>query len=385
MFLGYIIGDNHPLLKTIEKIEEAIEAYPVLIVGYQKALETFPAEAFFSSKIIDKEKQIYYCFSFEESKDKYKEGLYNFLTYCFKDTVREYEIIRVLDLVYLRNIIQSLDGYCFYYETKKAIVITHLKKIYYINKEYANFFFVQIKDNLKYELVSKKLNVLAWDGPLYIGAFLKLNKIYKEKQALIFLLKPFGDIDLYMGALCLERSLYQKIKDQESLNVIYNIYIAENYLSNLKIKVDEELIESRLEEGSNSILENIQKAINLEGFIIQKYNGSDKITGRIYATDSTFSVQTLSYTNKDIIIPYNRECLLIEFDYKYFEYNLLTQIANLPIVGDPHSYLSNFLFGNSDFRSLCKGINYGLLYGKNLDKTIEEIFSEPNIKADRSD
>lgn len=377
MVLGYIVNDTHPLLKTISdsEIKEHIGTKPILIIGYEKASSLYPNVSF-DNKVIDKENKVYYALSKTESESKHIENVINFLCYAFNELLANYTVHNIVKL----NTLAIKSESVFIYETDSILTLTTATEIYYLNKSIVDYF-EGVKKTTTENIINylpPGIEIISWDTATYFGAYLKANRCYKSKEQINALLDDYGDIDLYMGALCL--NWMKELKYDDSVKLWTRAYEVENYLSKIKIKIDEGKLE-KLNEGDNVILNNIQDKI-FNGHIIQKYNGTDKVTGRIYAISSGFSLQTLTKNFKEIIVAEDN-CLLLEFDYKYFEYYLLSQIIDFPIDSDPHSSVSKLIFGTDEHRDIAKTINYGLLYGKSLDNTIEELYRDHVIQLSK--
>lgn len=373
MFIGYIINDFHPCLKTIQpnEIESCVGDKPILIVGAEQAYNLYPHMTL-ENKVIDSKKQIYYSFSKEESEVKYREHLTNFLSNCFQIFAKQYKIKPIVDLDSLR--IPSKE--VFLYETKTLLTITTNNKIYYLNKEIISFFNSGITIN---EFVSKFLKgkkIISWDSHNYFSAYTKANNCYQTKEQVRAYFIPFGDIDLYMGAIALD---FLNTLDLTTPNILtwQRAYETQSFLSQVEIKVNEPLIKNLASDEENVILQNVYRAIN-NGYIIQHYNGTDKTTGRMYATSSGFSLQSLPKTSRDIIIA-EEGCILVEFDYQYFEYAILSQLCKMPIKGDPHISISQLLFNDKEHRAIGKKVNYSLLYGESLDSLVDEVYREQTL------
>ena len=378
MKIGFIINGNHPLLQTILPSEiSSIEGNkPLLIVGAEKACELYP-EFSFESKVINKEKLIFYCFSELESKEKYEEALNNFIIHCFEFHIKDFKIINVYNVEEIK--INSKQA--FVYETNIFVTITTNTEIFYINKEIYKFIH---KENFTLESCNlNRIKLIAWDKFNYFGSYLKPASQYitlRDFKKLYFEENP----EIYLGCLCLkwleelddidfnERSLWQRA------------YYIENYLSAVKIKINEERLKSYAANKNNTLMQTIYSNV-CEGYINQPYNGTDKITGRMYAIDCGFSLQTLPSKFKDFIIP-ESDCILVEIDYNYFEYNLLSQICDFKVDEDPHIRLSQIIFGDKEHRTIGKKINYSFIYGKALKTTIKDISdSFPDIILDEED
>jgi hypothetical protein len=379
MYIGYIVNDLHPCLLTIPEtdIDKYVGDKPILIVGFSKAAELYP-HINLSNKAIDEKKRIYYSFSQEESEAKHQENLNNFISNCFITITKKYKVINITSLTDVKIDFKEV----FINETPTAITITGSNKILYINKEISSFFNkepISISSIIEH---FKTCKVIAWEHREFFGAYLKANNCYKSKEQIRILFNSFGDIDLYMGALCLSMNKHL-VFEPVLIELWQRAYQIETSLSQIKIKVNEERIKELASDDENTIAQNIYKAIE-NGYITQKYNGTDKITGRIYPTSTGFSLQSLSKNFRDIIVA-EPGCILVEFDYKSFEYKLLSQLCKVNVVDDPHLQLSQLLFKDDLHRAEGKNINYSLLYGKSIDGTIEEISKHPDLKISKEE
>ncbi len=377
--IGFIVGDIHPCLKTIS--EKEIDLYvgdkPILIVGFEKAAELYPNVSM-ANKAIDEKKKLYYSFSKDESEVKYQENLDNFIKNCFELIIKKYKVVNAVKL----EDIQTRFKEVYLHETQTAITITDRNTIYYINKEITSFFNkepITIKSVINY---LTGCDIISWDYYKFYGAYLKADNNFKSKEQVKILFNQYGDIDLYMGAVCL--SMLKGLKlDVELVNVWQRAFSVETMLSDIKVKVNEERIRTLASDDENIILQNIYKAVE-DGYIVQKYNGTNKITGRIYPFGTGFSLQSLSKPFRDIIIA-EPNCVLIEFDYKAFEYTILSQLCEFNIKGDPHLYMSQLLFKDNEHRKIGKDLNYSLLYGKSVDNIIAETLLLPDLKISKEE
>ncbi len=371
MFIGYIVNDFHPCLKTISESEigKYTNDKPILIVGFDKAYELYPSITL-ESKVIDSSKQIFYSFSFQEAEDKYKENLRNFLNHCFQLFINSYKVIPIVDVSEFKH----LKGEVFYYETATLITVTTSNKIYYFNKEIITFLNPDSLDLLLDKL--QGANIISWEKFTFIQSYLKANNCYKSKEQIRLEYANVGDVDLYLGAMCLD-SLVNLNLANKSIDTWQRAYEIETYLSSIRIKVNEELLKNLASDEENTVAQSIYSNLN-KGYIVQRYNGTDKITGRIFATKSGFSVQTLTSNMKNIIVA-EKDCLLVEFDYQYFEYTLLSQLCKFTLAVDPHLALSQLLFSDTAHRAIGKEINYSLLYGKSINTLLKDLYKQFEI------
>jgi len=168
--------------------------------------------------------------------------------------------------------------------------------------------------------------------------------------------------------------------DSKTLELWDRAYEVEKSLSTAKIRLDLEKLNNLSE--SSPYIEELKNTLD-EEHISQDYNGTDKVTGRIYAAKESngFNIQTLPEVLKEVVIP-ESQSILYEYDYKYFEFCLLSQICGVDYKTDPHLELSQYLFKTDEYRAVCKTINYAIIYGKSIDSTISEIKKNfPNLKT----
>ncbi len=376
MTIGFIVNDIHPCLQTIESYE--IDQYvftgkPILIVGFKEAVELYPS-ASLADKALDEKKRIYYSFSKEESEVKYKENLNNFITHCFEIIAKKYKVINITSVTGLKIDFKQV----FIHETPTAITITGLNKILYINKEIASFFNkVPLTVPLLLEML-KDSRIVSWDHHEFFGAHLKASNCYKSKEQVMTLFAPFGDIDLYMGAVCLSMLRDLPLYRHNPVEVWQRAYCVETMLSKIPIKINVERVKELAADEDNAIMQNIYKASE-NGYVHQKVNGTDKVTGRLFPHASGFSLQSLSKNFRDIVVA-EPNCILLEFDYDFFEYSLMAQSCKIQLTGDPHLHLSQLLFEDDLHRAIGKQINYSLLYGKSIEGIIDETSQHPDLK-----
>jgi hypothetical protein len=375
MYIGYIVNERHPGLKTITEAEivNYTNKLPILVVGLERAFELYPHISL-KSKVIDKDKEIYYTLSITESPTKYIETVNNFIINCFDTLKRKHKVKHITSLEDIKFTFKK----CFLYETNVCVTLTSSTEIYYINKEIISFFSkVNVTGDFLIEKYLKGCEVISWNYPAFFAPYLKINECYKSSEEVKRIFQPYGDIEMYMGSLCLNLLNLLTYNNKE-LELWQRAYTVEKWLSQIKIKVNINKIKDLASDEDNIIMQNIYYSIE-EGYVTQQYNGTDKVTGRMYVSGSTFSLQSLSKVHRDIIVA-EPGCVLVEFDYDAFEYKLLSQLCNIDIDIDPHLALSKLLFKDELHRPLCKGINYSLLYGKSLNSIITELLSNPDIK-----
>lgn len=379
MKLGYIINDNHPLFDTIElsDIPKFLGLAPILIVGAEKALEYNPSLNL-TEFVIDIENNISYIFSNTES-DEYEQQINNYISTLFKKFVSNYNIIDVSKNIHNIKIQNTV---CFFYETNTFITFTTTDTIYYFNKEIYHFFSqikIDSKTLIKTIQDNNNVKILSWNHNPFFPAYLKTINQYIPLESLKAVFKSYGDINLYLGAICIKWyfDIIPQIKDFKQLSLWQRAYNVETQLSTLKIKINVKKLENFEEE--NTLLESMYNSLQ-NGYIVQKYNGTDKVTGRMYVKDSSFSIQTLAEKYKDLVIA-EKGCYLIEFDYDYFEYFLLSQLYDIPLHGDPHISMSKLIWGDEKHRAQGKTINYAIIYGQNITKAVDQLDIDNKIEV----
>lgn len=108
------------------------------------------------------------------------------------------------------------------------------------------------------------------------------------------------------------------------------------------------------------------------------FNGLHNTTGRIFASsDNFFNLQSLPELKRDVLYapPGN---ILIEIDFKSFEYDILCQEIGMSIVDDPHTTNYDKFVGIPyiNARKLGKTINYAFIYGMNFVRLAEAVMEE---------
>lgn len=371
MTIGYIVNGSHQSLQTIDvgKVSFYTDK-PILIVGVEFASLHFKEYSWTDKHIKD---NIYWCFSSEDATEKYQENISNFLKHCFTALVKPINTHYVSNpeqIKIAKDKIISVD--C----NKTLVTISTDQDIYYFNLEIVQFLYPSFSlQTFLNHFPNKKLcwENVGLDDPTYIPAFLKAAHNPITKHSLQILYQPYGDIEMYLGWIGLS---YYSDKD---ITVWNNAYIAENMLSDLKIKVNADLLRDLVSD--NSIIETIYDNLIDKCFVQQTYNGTNKTTGRIFANDDGFSLQSLPKPLRNIVVA-KQDSFLLEFDYKHFEYSILSQLCNLPQVEDPHEQLAIDLFQDKELRQKAKGINYSLIYGKSINTIIKELAAD-GITVDR--
>jgi hypothetical protein len=361
--IGYIVYDSHPLLQTISPEDISLcTDKPIIIIGVANASLLYPNLNLENKHIIN---NVYYTFSPRESNIKYEEHINEFVEKCFQIFISDIKVSFLIDI----KKITLENELVFIHTTDTKIIVSTSREIFVLNKNITQYF--NSTNDLEYTLIKKlseKNQVVSWNGPNYFQAYLKSNNLFFSEHELKVKTKHINNSALYLGYLCL--TILKKISIKPNIELWQRAFKIENLLSSCPIKIDIETLNKHIEQTHSSILQNIYSHLN-KNYVIQKCNGTDKLTGRIYPTNS-ISLQTLPKEFRDIVIP-NNNSKLFEIDYKYFEYYLLNQLCDMKIEGDPHEYLSIKLFGDKTKRHITKGINYSLMYGKNIDKILFEL------------
>lgn len=373
MKLGYIVNSKHLLLQTITPQE--IPFYKskgnVLIVGFEFA-ETLYPNIDLKDKML--EPNVFYCFGPEEAEEKSPEQIKNFLKNCSSQYENSISVIKCKEYPTLDETIET-----FVHEEENFVTIAQANQVYYINKNIFFFFNQKAFDVNHYNFKTS----YHWDNLIYFPAILKALDCYVDKAKLYGELNKVINVNIYFGSLCLK--WLQELKpfnlEQSNIKVWQRAYLIENYLSKIDIKVNTERIKELAANETGKTYQTILDS-TYNNYITQKYKGTDKTTGRIYGSDSGFSLQTLSKPHRDIIVA-EPGCILFEFDYQYFEYTLLAQLTKLPIDKDPHIAISQLIFGEPK-REIGKKINYGLLYGQSINRLIDELKSYPEVTVPKS-
>lgn len=378
MYIGYIVNDTYPLLKTISFGE--IKIYkgklPILIPS-QELAQSYDQDLDLTNKTIENDK-VYWSFSAEETtKEKYYEYINNFVKNLLESIIRKYNITVVNSL---SDIPDFNDGFC--YETNNSITLTTGNIVYYLNKESCNYFKEECESKI---LNDKSLNVYAFSQFKSFQSLLKVNNQHLSEKQLIEILKPYfttSQINLYLGMICYD--VYKRLDKSNLTEIqIYNKeYEIEEWLSGLKIKIDLDFLEKELvKDEDNKTLNSIYDDAIQTGYIIQRYNGTDKVTGRIFPYNNSYSIQTLTRDLRQMIIS-EEGCSLVEIDYNHFEYSILSQLCDIEYCSDPHLQTAIKVFGDETKRKIGKEINYALLYGMNIDKLVNELSSTHSLNKE---
>jgi len=367
----------------------------IIVDGFELAAYLFETAAIFSDHKIAE--NVYWYYSPDELNDLnlYYSNLKEFIFENILLPIKEYKRINV----YKQEQLQEINGDIFKINNTKNNIqyLFDGKNIYTIDFNYFSFVLNKKITTIEELLPDSKINFIAYndiklnlkeqglvDKSFNFNSFLDyfkffdykvddFNEYYKWLVVYFYFLRTYKSIDTNTTHYISSHVL--GINNLNKYNNFYeNIFIVENYFSNIKIK---------------NI--NFNKFKDLEfpiqnGMVQYEYNGSDTVTGRIYPVNLNKN-QSLQTLNKDqrIILNADKNCTLIEFDYKSFEFDILCLLSNIPITTelDPHIDIVKYLFGeefileNKDsYRVLGKKINYSLIYGMNLDKIIDSIIDD---------
>lgn len=113
------------------------------------------------------------------------------------------------------------------------------------------------------------------------------------------------------------------------------------------------------------------------------HNALYTTTGRMYCTSKEYDIfQNLSKEKRDILYA-PKGYVLIEVDFKSFEFDILCQLINEPIHEDPHTETYNTLIGIDfkDSRDIGKNINYSYVYGMRPSRLADTIIEKMGLKS----
>lgn len=364
--LGYIVYDSHPLLQTISPEDIPFcKDKPLLIVGVANASLLFPDLELDKKLIKD---NIYYTFSPRESQIKYQEHINEFVDKCFQNFTSKLKVHFLISFQQLKISNQII----FIHKTDTKIIVSASTDIFVFNKAISQYFYSM--EDLESSIIkhfSENNEIVSWFGPKYFQAYLKSNNISLSEKELIKKTRHIANSELYLGSICLD--LFLRLSLKSNIELWQRAFRVENMLSISPIRIDVRVLKKHLENKNNSFLQTIYNQLN-KNHVYQHCNGTDKITGRIYPSDS-ISLQTLPKQFRDIVIC-NNNSKLVEIDYQYFEYHLLNQLCDMSVEGDPHEFVATKLFKDKNKRDIAKKINYSLMYGKSIDKIIIELKEE---------
>lgn len=163
-------------------------------------------------------------------------------------------------------------------------------------------------------------------------------------------------------------------------------YIAEFEFNGVKhnaweelFKVEAHLNDIRIYGITTRVVDlNYNKDENGKFYLQYEYAGAENTTGRIFTVNQQ-KYQALQNLQKDErkVIKAEKGCLLVEFDYKAFEFAILASLLKIDITQDPHQSLVDDLFPGKGFdRQVGKDINYAVIYGKTIESIAKEIYDK---------
>lgn len=367
----------------------------ILVDGFELAVELFQNNASFTNHSIAEDVYWFYSQDELESIDSYYSKLKEFIFDNIFTPIKNY----VCTVVYDTNQLNEIGNNIFKINNTKNNIdyLFDGEKIYLIDYNYLSFItgnpkynienlnlpttknlksFNDIRIRLKEQgLVDKHFNFSSYFDyfKFYNYKTDDHNEFYKWLIIYFYHLSFYNSID--KNVIKLINSNILGIQNLNKYNNFYeNIFIVENYFSNIKIK---NINFNKFKELEFPIQ---------DGMVQYEYNGSDTVTGRIYPINlnKNQSLQTLSKEQR-VILNADKNCTFIEFDYKSFEFDILCHLSNITITDnfDPHIDVVEYLFGKdfiddeiNQYRQLGKKINYSLIYGMNLDKIIDSIVDE---------
>lgn len=342
MYIGETIGETKKLL--LNSVSSPSLKYPCLIIGYELACTLYSDIQDF--KITD---NIYWCYSIDESPEQYEICLDKFIEICFEQLFQE---VQINQQVCLQP--QSYTQDLFIDTTNLNTVVTQGNNITVFNTSISNFCDNQFEKSL--DTLITLNSVWSTNCNTRLDALLKANLVNVTiKQIRKFF--QVHDKEHYLGYWALQ--LINQL-DKTGYKTWARAFYVQEWLNTANIYIDTECALDN--EIVNTIIEQSKK-----GVLKQKYNGTDKVTGRIFTKNSKTNVQGLTTTNKKVLKAKNGQ--LLEFDYKYFELKLLSQICGFELGEDPHQTTAD-LIGVS--RSIGKSINYAIIYEKDINKVLAE-------------
>lgn len=409
LFAITLVSDNIKIINTSScpLIFEVVDSHSfmsgkfnqennIIIDGYDLATYLFESAAHFSDHKIAE--NVFWFYSIEEIGDIsiYYIQLKSFIFDNILSQIKEIPNKTVSKIEELKNI--SKDIFKIFNNINNIEYLYDGKTIYSIDLNYFSFilnksissindlidcsnFKLKTFSDIKIHLKEQGLVDKTFSHDSFFNYFKLTNYLFSDdpNEFYKWIIVYFYHLDSYIS---IDKKVKYKItsnllgiNELDRYNNFYeNIVTIENYLSNIKIK---------------NI--NFNKFKHLEfpikdGLVQYEYNGSDTVTGRMYPTNlyKNQSLQTLSKEQK-IILSADKNCTLIEFDYKSFEFDILCILAGIPIDKnvDPHIDIVKYLFGDdiiSDdiegFRITGKNINYSLIYGMRIEKIVDTLIDK---------
>ena len=330
---------------------------------------------------------IYLIHTIDKLFEYYDESEFNFLNFRVKDNVYWFMSNEDIDIIINKFIIEEkreiivLNKLVYFYGDVYYININN-KDIYILNNDKIYYFDIFILGFLVNDIISidelfiNCLNVYkSWHFKIKLKEIGLLDIVYSENNFINYLSKI--DMEYYL--------LYH-YKNINNIN-IENKYIIENKYNNPyeNILLVEEYL-NRVEIYNIDIDKCEEYDLKYDKLPAKyNYSGFYSTTGRIFCNSEKWtSIQNINKNKRDILYA-DKDCYLIEFDYKSFEFNLLCQLIGIEeILDDPHIYTYNNLIGIEEYRTfeerrkIGKNINYSIIYGMSENKIVDYIINEFN-------
>ena len=255
-----------------------------------------------------------------------------------------------------------MDGEVFYYEYYNTMYLLNKDKIYQadlniisiLNMKKIDSSYV-IEDNFH---GSHEMKVLMKENGL-------LDEIYSENVYINYM----RDHNMVCPLLFLYRELWMNKHDyvynydNKFNNPYKNILLVEEYLnSELFYNIDIDKCETY-----GLKYDKLPAKYNFSGFY--------STTGRIFcSSDKWAPIQNVKKSMRDILYA-DKDCILVEFDYKSFEFDIMCQLIGMEVKIDPHTFIYDKLIDKrcDNFRDIGKKINYAFIYGMNERRLAESI------------
>lgn len=261
------------------------------------------------------------------------------------------------------------------YENEKIIVL-YSKEFFIIDKTITGYF--EIKED-KLEEIRRNTSYLSYEDIKYQLKFLGLvTKDFTLKNLEEYLKKLFKDeyylyipivFRLFVSLNCSE--VVVTSSKQACWKCMFEV---QDYFNSVKIY--------GLKQNEKYDF-NFQKDENNNYFVQYEYNCTETTTGRMFPINlkGYQALQTLPKEDRNLLNA-EKDCILIEFDFKNFEIFILECETGMLNSISPHENICNLLGLNAiSDREFGKKINYAIIYGNNLDSLTEIIFSYCNNKS----
>jgi len=389
-----LILDNNPFILNNKLDTNQYESNQIaLIDGLEYATSLYKSEARFDDNKI--KENVYWV----ENDYKRNEKIIQFI---YDDFIKEkYNRVDIGTPKELNEILSEIDEnkleYIFYIDeiVKKDDLNLICFAIKYENKTSNIFYFIDLNfinyfESTKIDSFNSLLDIT--DYSVYtkyairykhIRPFLRqkglVTKTY-ELSNIIDFIKGINNDHLYEILLFLFVDFLNKNYDDIEINSSdVNLLKVEAYLSNIYIT-------------SIDVLKYPSLIFPQRKYGIKyNYNGSYNVTGRIYATDldKSQALQSLPKDKKDILNA-EENCVLIEYDYKSAEFDILLQLCNIKYDEETDLHFKTInqllkkeiteLYTYDEVRSIGKKINYALIYGMELEKVFDTIIYDFKIQ-----